>query len=100
MLPKTDHLFWLRHDEDAFERERNRLISDYIKSLPEERRAAAYLMQLRIDEARLRLSQEELLMWMQREAVELAANLGDQFSYLGHRAQDLKQQLDASESAG
>jgi hypothetical protein len=98
-IPSVDHLFWLRHDPDRFEAERNRLISDYIKSLPEENRTAAYAMQCKIDAARMTMSSDELLQWMVREAAELNANLSDQFSFIGHKAADMKKTLNAG-SAG
>lgn len=96
MIPKTDHLFWLRHDVERFEAERNRIISEYIRALPEEKRAAAYAMQLKIDEARLRLSDEDLLKWMVAEAAELQANLVDQFNYVAHKAEELKKLVDGA----
>ena len=100
-LPSVEHLFWLRHDEIRFEAERSRLISEYINSLPEERRRSAYLMQLKIDEARVKLSDDELLAWMVREATELQENLADQFNAIRNTATRLKRSLDdLSESAG
>ena len=95
MLPNIDHLFWLRHDKALFEAERNRIISTYIKSLPEERRTAAYAMQCKIDVARMQLSDEELLKWMANEARELTENLTNQLSFVGHKVADIKRQLDA-----
>lgn len=97
MLPNVDHLFWLRHDEDRFEAERNRIISEYISSIPEPHRNAAYAFQLKIDEARMRLSQDEFLKWMQQEARELAENLSDQFLAVQHKAQDIKNALKSAE---
>ncbi len=93
MIPNLDHLFWLRHDKERFEQERNRLVTEYIKSVPEEHRAAAYAMQCKIDLARMTLSPEEFLKWMQREMAELGENLADQFAFIGHKAQDIKAQL-------
>jgi len=98
-IPSVDHLFWLRHDTDKFEAERNRLISEYIKSVPEEHRVAAYAMQCKIDVARMTLSCDELLVWMVSEAAELGANLDDQFAFIGHKAADMKKTLSAG-SAG
>lgn len=90
MLPDLSRLYELRHDKHLFEVERNRLICEYISSIPEENRKSAYLMQLKIDEARMRLSPEELLQWMQHEASELAENLSDQFLAIAHKAHDIK----------
>lgn len=95
-LPSVDHLFWLRHDEDRFEVERSRLISDFIKSMPEEHRMAAYAMQCKIDAARLTMSSDELLQWMVREFAELQANMMDQFAFIGHKVADIKKQLDGA----
>lgn len=96
MLPTTDHLFWLRHDKEAFEAERNRLISDYIKSLPEHQRVAAHAMQCKIDLARQTLSPDEFLKWMQQETAEMARNMNDLFLAVQHRAQDIKNALSRS----
>lgn len=63
---------------DAFEDERNRIIMDYFKSLPENRRRTAYAMQCRIDLARMTLSEEDYLRWFQAQGLELAENLADQ----------------------
>lgn len=97
MIPSVDHLYALAGDEDAFERERNRLITEYIKSIPEQHRRAAYAMQCKIDAARLTLGPQEFLAWMQLEALELAENLGDQFSFIAHKAQDIKRDLKSAE---
>lgn len=94
MLPGVAHLFWLRHDEVRFEAERSKLISDYISSLPEERRAAAWAMQQKIDQARKTLSGDKLLAWMVGEAVELQANVVDQFNHIHSTVKDLKKSLD------
>jgi len=95
MIPDIEHLYALRHDEDRFEAERNRIISTYIKSLPEERRHAAYAMQCRVDLARMTMTQGDLLKWMIAEAAELQANLSDQFGFIGHKAGDIKKALGA-----
>jgi hypothetical protein len=99
-LPSVEHLFWLRHDPERFEWARNALISDYIKSLPEDRRHAAYAMQCKIDVARMKLSPEEFLVWMQREAVELGDNLADQFSFIKHKIEDLNASVKELGSGG
>ena len=93
MIPSTDHLFWLRHDPAKFEAARNEIITEYLKSVPKENQKAAYAMQCKIDLARESMSQEELLVWMQRELAELAENLSDQFSFIAHKAQDMKTAL-------
>ena len=90
MLPNIDHLYLLRNDPDRFEAERNKVISAYIKSLPEERRNAAYAMQCKIDVARQKMSQEEFLRWMSNEAYEISMNIEDQFNFIGHKAEELK----------
>lgn len=95
MIPNLDHLFWLRHDHERFETERSRIISDYISTLPEKHRSSAHAMQRKIDEARARLSDEELLQWMVHEAGELAANLDDLFLHIRHSADGVRRQLDA-----
>jgi hypothetical protein len=85
MLPNVDHLRELAADEDAFERERNRIISEYLKSLPPERRMAAYATQIQVDLARETMSSDELLVWMCREAAEKLENLSDQFQAVRNR---------------
>lgn len=77
-IPSVEHLFWLRHDKGAFERERNRLITEYMQSLPADKRRVAYAMQVKIDLARETMSNDEFLRWMANEAQKLAANLDDQ----------------------
>lgn len=67
-----------------FEAERNRLISQYILSLPEERRKKAYLHQLNVDEKRINLSPEEFMKWIQLELNENLLNLEDAMSSLQH----------------
>lgn len=69
---------------DAFEAERNRIISSYIKSLPEERRTATYAMQCKIDLARETMPNEEFLLWMVREMAEQLENLSDACVHLSH----------------
>lgn len=93
MIPSTDHLFWLRHDPAKFEAARGELITEYLKSVPEEHRKAAYAMQCKIDLARETMSPEQLLEWMRKELAELAENLSDQFSFIAHKAQDMKSAL-------
>lgn len=85
MLPTTDHLAALKDDPVAFEIERNRIISGYIKSLPEHQQKRAYLMQCRIDIARATLNDEELLEWFKLEAQELAENIDDLFLSIKNR---------------
>lgn len=90
MIPNLDHLASLKDDPVAFELERGQIIKDYIMSLPEDKRKRVYAYQLKIDLARLTLSSEELLVWMAREAREMAANLEDQFVFIGNKATDLQ----------
>lgn len=85
MLPNVEHLRELAGDALAFESERNRIISEYLKSLPKERRAAAYAMQVEIDLARETMSSDELLVWMCRQAAERLENLSDQFQAIKHQ---------------
>lgn len=93
-IPSLDHLFHLRDDPAAFEAERQRLIDEYISALPPNRRDGALQMQLKIDDARQRLSPAEFLQWMQVEMHEIAENVGDQLDYIKHLAQDLTKKLD------
>ena len=96
MLPNLDHLASLRDDDLRFEAERSRIISEYIKSLPEEHQRQAYAYQLRIDAARLTMSSERFLQWMVNEASEMADNLSDQFLAIAHKAQDIEKSIEAT----
>lgn len=85
MLPKLDHLRDLAGDADAFERERSRLITEYIMSLPDKQRKLAYAMQIEIDLARETMSSDELLKWMCAQATEKLANIDDLFLAIKHQ---------------
>jgi hypothetical protein len=47
----------------AFEAERSRLIGEYIRSLPEDRRKQAYLFQSQLDDRRLAMQPSEFLQY-------------------------------------
>jgi len=81
----VETLYALRDDPLAFEKERERIIHEYLVSLPPERRKAAYAMQCEFDLARETLSSDELLKWTARKATELAENLSDQLVYVKHQ---------------
>lgn len=87
MLPDLRHLQGLSPID--FEAERCRIIGDFLATLPPDRRSKVYLYQMRIDEARDRLSPDDFLRWMQAEARELADNMSDLFLAVAHQAQDL-----------
>jgi hypothetical protein len=80
----VETLYALKDDPVAFETERSRIISEYIKSLPEDRRKTAYAMQCKIDLARETMSGSDFLLWMGKEAVELGENLADQLLAIRH----------------
>lgn len=69
---------------DAFETERNRIIVEYIKSLPPEKRNVAYATQLSVDLKRETLSPEEFSRWLVQEMNEHLENLSDQLVSLKH----------------
>jgi hypothetical protein len=73
--------------EMEFEAERNRIIREYIFSLPEGRRKAAYLYQLRVDKERIERSPEDFTRWLGAEMVENLLNLEDALSALKQAVQ-------------
>lgn len=54
--------------ELEFEARRSRILSDHIKSLPEDRRKAAYLFQLQLDLKRMSMSSNEFMIYCFKEA--------------------------------
>jgi hypothetical protein len=67
---------------DAFERERNRIISEFIKAQPEDRRKKVQLQQLNIDIKRHQMGDADFAKWLAAELTENLENLGDQMSAL------------------
>lgn len=80
----VETLYTLKDDPVAFEKERSRIIAEYIKSLPTEKQKVAYAMQCKIDLARETLGSDDFLLWMGKEAVELGENLADQLLVIRH----------------
>jgi hypothetical protein len=72
----VDSLFGLTGD--AFERERSRIIAEFIKAQPEDRRKKVHLAQLNIDIKRHNLSPEDFNKWLASELTENLENLQDQ----------------------
>lgn len=60
----------------AFEAARSKIISDYIKSLPEDKRKKAYLLQLEIDAHRM-ANPDSHLPWLMTQLSERMENLAD-----------------------
>jgi hypothetical protein len=70
---------------DAFEAERNRIISEYIKSLPEGReRNMSYAKQLELDLKREMMQPDEFNRYLAAQITESLENLADQLTALKH----------------
>jgi len=62
-----------------YEKERCRIIGEFLDSLPKERRNQMLLLQLRIDEKRDTMTAEEFQKWLAYEMGESIENLSDLF---------------------
>jgi hypothetical protein len=67
-----------------FEMERNRILSEYILSLPEEKRKVAYAKQLEIESVRISADDEEFNKWLMSQISENLGNISDQFVAMKH----------------
>jgi hypothetical protein len=68
--------------ELEFERRRSQILSDHIKSLPEDRRKQAYALQLQLDLKRAKMGSEEFMKHCLREATANLETIGSQFEVL------------------